>query len=181
MPSPLYRLDVIVSRNSTISTDGAISWSKKWVNNRQNADDNKDKNGKYLKDYYADLFDSRDNSSWKIFSDVAAENYTINNSWTTDDNKSIKGVITVSNPETIREIVEPIIPTYEIKNILLKENPYVYNGKYKFLIAETDNELAEVRIENNKIHIYDASAFAEKKQYLDIEKNPTNLKLIIFK
>lgn len=89
----LYRLDVLVRGNSTISQDGAVDFTKNWVNDRQEADSNKDENGNYIKEFYADLYDSRTNKAWKVFSDVATESKKINNSYTKEDGTVIDGVI----------------------------------------------------------------------------------------
>jgi len=89
----LYRLDVLIRGNSDISQDDAIEWTHNWVNRRQESDDNKDDDGNYLKEYYSDLYDSRTNRGWKVFSDVATKNRTINNSYECDDGSVIKGVI----------------------------------------------------------------------------------------
>ena len=69
----LYRLDVLIRGNSKVSQDYAVKWTKDWVNSRQEADDNIDEDGNYIKEYYADLYDSRTNRGWKVFSDVATE------------------------------------------------------------------------------------------------------------
>ena len=89
----LYRLDVLIRGNSDISQDDAIKWTHNWVNRRQESDDNKDDDGNYLKEYYSDLYDSRTNRGWKVFSDVATKNRAINNSYERDDGSVIKGVI----------------------------------------------------------------------------------------
>jgi len=73
----LYRLDVLIRGNSDISQDDAIEWTHNWVNRRQESDDNKDDDDNYLKEYYSDLYDSRTNRGWKVFSDVATKNRTI--------------------------------------------------------------------------------------------------------
>jgi hypothetical protein len=177
----LKRLDVMIRQNSSVTQDYAIEWTKNWLNHRQEDKSNKDENGNYIYDYFADLYDSRDSSSWKIFSDVAADNRDVQNTWKTKNGKIINGVIYVLSAAIIQNLVKPIIPQYEIKDIQLTENPYTYDGEYKFIIAETDNELAELRVEKNIIYVYDAGAFAEEKQLLDINKHPTNLRLIIFK
>jgi len=177
----LKKLDVMIRQNSTVTQDYAIEWTKNWLNFRQEDSSNKDENGNYIYDYFADLFDSRDNSSWKIFSDVAAKNRDVQNTWTTKDGKKITGVIYTFSTSIVVNMVQPYIPKYEIYNVKMDTNPYVYNGTYKFIIAETDNEMAELRVQDNKIYAYDAGAFAETKQLLDIEKYPTNLKLIVFK
>lgn len=180
MSAPLKLLNVMVRQNSTVTQDFAIEWTKDWLNNRQNDSSNKDSQGNYIYNYFADLFDSRDNSSWKIFSDVAQEENDIANSWTTKDGKVIKGVIYTFSDLIVKKMIGPI-PQYTIQTFQVAENPYIYSGDYKFILAETDNEMAEIRIEDNKIYLYDAGAFAEKKQLLDLNKYPTKLKLIIFK
>ncbi len=88
----LYRLDVIVRGNSTITQDDAIRWTKNWVNQRQEAKNNKTKKG-YKKEFYADLFDSRTAKSWKIFSDVAVKNRNIQNYYICENKEKINGVI----------------------------------------------------------------------------------------
>jgi len=98
----LYRLDVIVRGNSEIAQDKAIKWTKNWVNDRQEATSNKDEDGNYIKEFYADLFDSRTNKSWKVFSDVATKNRSIENEYKCEDGKIIKGIIYLS--EVIDEI-----------------------------------------------------------------------------
>ena len=87
----LYRLDVMVRESSDISEPDAIKWTKDWVNDRQEADDNKYPDGSYKRDYYSDLFDSRTGKIWKVFSDVAADNRDIDDSY--DD---IEGVMYIS-------------------------------------------------------------------------------------
>ena len=92
----LYRLDVIIRGNSTITVDGAVEWTKKWVNEKQEDKKNKDEFGNYLKDYYADLFDSRTIKVWKIFSDVATKNRNIENKYITKNKHTIYGVISLN-------------------------------------------------------------------------------------
>ena len=89
----LYRLDVIVRGNSSATQDYAVEWTKGWVNDRQEADKNKDENGEYISDFYADLFDSRTNKAWKVFSDEAANSRSIDNAYVKEDGSIIEGVI----------------------------------------------------------------------------------------
>jgi len=180
----LQKLEVLIRGNSTISTDDAIEWTKKWVNARQEEDENKDEDGNYLVAFYADLFDSRNSSSWKIFCDVATEEREINNSWICEDSTEIKGVITVFIKENLINDITSRIDTlkYEKVTITPDSNPFVYEvDEFIFIVAETNEEMAELRVEGNKIYIYDASAFAENKQLLDLSEHPLNLTLMIFK
>jgi len=98
----LYRLDVIIRGNSTITEEDAIKWTKNWVNSRQEDSKNKDEKGNYLKEFYADLFDSRSKKSFKVFSDVATKNRAISNSYN-KNNTEISGVIDV-NGEVLKAI-----------------------------------------------------------------------------
>ena len=105
----LYRLDVLVRGNSTVSQDYAVKWTKNWVNDRQEADDNKDEDGNYIKEYYADLYDSRTNKGWKVFSDVATENRSIQNEYICEDGEVIKGVIyTLPFAEDVAKLLSKI-------------------------------------------------------------------------
>jgi len=176
----LKRLDVLIRQNSTISVDDAIIWTKKWLDRRQEDPKNKE-NGKYKNDFFADLFDSRTNFSWKIFSSVATENRDIKNSWITLDGREVPGVIEVLSDKTIKSLLKmkEDVPQYKIEEFFVKENPFIYNGNYKMILAETDNERAEVRVNGNEITIYDASGFVEYKKLLDVKKYPTKIKLFI--
>lgn len=98
----LYRLDVIIRGNSDIKQDEAVEWTKNWVNRRQEDENNKSENGDYLREYYADLFDSRTTKSWKVFSDVATKNRDIKDTYTTKQGLKIKGIISLN--KTLEEI-----------------------------------------------------------------------------
>ena len=81
----LYRLDVMVRKKSDTSEPDAVKWTKNWVNDRQNDEKNKNPDGSYKREYYADLFDSRTGKIWKVFSDVAGENRDIDDKYTNGD------------------------------------------------------------------------------------------------
>ena len=89
----LKRLDLLVRGNSTISQDGAVEFAKNWSNRRQESDTNKDENGDYILEFYVDLYDSRTNKGWKVFSDVATQNRAIENTYTKENGEVIEGVI----------------------------------------------------------------------------------------
>jgi len=179
----LQKLEVLIRGNSTVSTDGAIKWTKSWVNARQESDENKDEEGNYKVAYYADLFDSRNSSSWKVFCDKATEEREISNKWICEDGTEVEGVITVFiKKKLIDEIIENIDnSSFEKISVEPQENPFIYENDCVFIVAETDEEMAELRVDGNKIYIYDASAFAENKQLLDLNEHPLKLTLLIFK
>ena len=132
----LYRLDVLVRGNSTVSQDYAVKWAKNWVNSRQEADDNIDSNGEYIKEFYADLFDSRTNKAWKVFSDVATKNRSIENEYICDDGEVIKGVIyTLPFGDDVAALKEEI-ETLKIEIEFLKAQIYgdTQNSDVKIIV-----------------------------------------------
>ena len=168
----LYRLDVIVRGNSTITQDDAIRWTKNWVNKRQ------EKNKEV--EYYADLYDSRSNRSWKVFSDTAIKNRAIENSYVCENGEIIKGVIFTS-PFLIGESNEVIVDSEDgIKHI----EADVKDAK---IFANVEDSLvAEVRIENQTdtgfdIALYDSTAFVEEKQRLNCKDKPVRVNYLIIR
>jgi len=175
----LYRLDVIVRGNSTITQDGAVKWTKDWVNRRQESDKNKDDNGNYVRQFYADLFDSRISKAWKIFSDVAADTRKIENTYITQDNEEIKGVIFTS-PFLIGKTEEVIVDTADGTKYISYQN----NNAKIFLQVE-DSLKAVPRVENQtndgfQIVLYDGEYYDEDKVKLDCSENPIKVNLAIF-
>ncbi len=176
----LYRLDVIVRGNSTVTQDYAVKWTKNWVNKRQEEDENKDENGKYLKEYYADLYDSRTNKSWKVFSDVATENRAIENEYVCENGEIIKGVIFTS-PYLMGESKEVIVDS---EDGILHIAADVKNATI-FATVE-DSLVAEVRIENQTddgfdIVLYDSTAFVEDRIRLNCKEKPIRVNYLIIR
>jgi len=79
----LYKKNVLIRGNSTITLGAAITWTKNWVNTFQERDENKDENGNYIAYYYADLFDSRVKKLLYVFSDAAVNYYSMDAQWFT--------------------------------------------------------------------------------------------------
>jgi len=184
MALPLKKLDVLIRGNSSITIDKAIDWAKNWVNDRQDSDENKDEDGNQKEAFYADLFDSRDSSQFKIFSYVATEEREIQNSYITEDDEEIPGVITVFIKENLKqEIIDSVgsSSSSETFKIQMTNNPEIIDKDFDYLVAETEEELAELRILDNRIFAYDSAAFAEEKQLLDIEKTKVELKILLIK
>jgi len=99
----LKRLDVLVRKNSTVTQDYAVSFTKHFVNNRQERES-------AAVEYYADLFDSRTKKSWKVYSDKACDIYDINNYYTTADGHKIHGVVTLNTTDlTMQQLFDHII------------------------------------------------------------------------
>ena len=177
--SSLYRLDVIVRGNSTITQDGAVKWVKDWVNRRQEDTKNKDEEGNYLREYYADLFDSRYNKSWKVFSDVATKSREIENYYITSDNEEIKGVIFTS-PFIVGKTEEIIITSENgVKHIEYANN----NAKIFLQVEESLKAIARVENQDNKgfnIALYNAEYYEEDKVRLDCSNTPIKVNMAIF-
>lgn len=132
----LYRLDVLIRGNSKVSQDYAVKWTKDWVNSRQEADDNIDEDGNYIKEYYADLYDSRTNKGWKVFSDAATENRAIENKYFCEDGEVIKGVIyTLPFGDDVASLKEEI-ETLKIEIEFLKAQIYgdTQNSDVKIIV-----------------------------------------------
>jgi len=71
----LLRKDVLVRPNSTVTEAGALKWTRNWLNDFQNADDNKDENGKYINYFFADIFFAKNKKIIRMFSDECKEEY----------------------------------------------------------------------------------------------------------
>jgi len=174
----LYRLDVIVRGNSTITQDDAIKWTKNWVNDRQKEKQNKNFNGSYRREYYADLFDSRTNKSWKVFSDVATKNRVIENEYICENNEVIKGVIFTS-PFLVGIAKEVLIDSENgTKHIFYK------NKNAKIFLQVEDSLKAVARVENQTdegfdIVLYDGEYFEEDKVRLNCKDNPIKVNVTI--
>jgi hypothetical protein len=184
MALPLKKLDVLIKGNSTITIDDAMDWVKNWVDERQDASDNLDEDGNQIEAFYADLFDSRDSSQFKVFSYKATDEREISNSFIKEDGKKVLGVITVFIKEDLKEeIISSLgnISETSSYNITMTSNPEIIEDDFDYLVAETEEELAELRILDNKIYAYDAGAFAEEKQLLNIEETNVELKILIIK
>jgi len=171
----LYRLDVIVRGNSTITQDDAVRWTKNWVNKRQEADDNKNDDGSYKKEFYADLFDSRSKKSFKIFSDVAVKNRAIENSYICKNGEKIDGVIDLSVFKTQEVIIDSENGT---KHITFP------NHNAKIFLQVEDSLKAIARVENQTdngfdIVLYDGEYFEEDKVKLNCKNNPIKVNLLI--
>ena len=167
----LYRLDVIIRGNSSITEEKAIEWTKNWVNNRQEDSKNKDEEGNYLKEFYADLFDSRTKKSFKIFSDVATKNREIRNSY-----NDIQGVITTS---AFIDKGEVIIDT---KNGTKHIN--INNNNSTIFLQVEDSLKAIARVENQNengfdIVLYDGEYFDEDRVKLDCNNNPIKVNYLV--
>ena len=92
----LRKYEVMVRQNSKATIDYLIEKYKRVMNTFQEADKNK-VNGKYVFIWYAEIFDSRTNKSWKVFCDYATELFNIENIYITKTKQSIKGVIYISS------------------------------------------------------------------------------------
>ena len=66
---PLLRKDVLVRPNSDKTEEEALKWTRNWLNNFQNADDNKDENGKFKNYFFADVFFAKNKKIIRMFSD----------------------------------------------------------------------------------------------------------------
>ena len=175
----LYRLDVIIRGNSDITEIDAIKWTKNWVNKRQEKSDNKNPDGSYKREYYADLFDSRSKKLFKIFSDVATKNRNISNTY-----NNIKGVISVLGSSN--ENNSSYISKGEV--IINTENGTkrieVNNNNAQIFLQVEDSLKAIARVENQNengfdIVLYDGEYFDEDRVKLDCSDNPIKVNYLV--
>jgi hypothetical protein len=182
----LKKLDVLIRGTSTITTCDAIKWCNSWANDRQDSEDNKDENGDYIEEFFIELFDSRDGSTFKLFNDYSTEIRDIDNSYVCSNGDEIKGVITVLiKADLIEEILNSINTSsnVETRNIDITVNPYTLeDNNIKFMSANTSDDVAEIRITGNTITIFDAGAFADSEELYEVsEEKPLNLEIMIIK
>ncbi len=71
----LRKKEVLVRPNSPKSFAEAIAWVRSWLNNFQEKDYNKDKNGNYINYYFADVFFAKNKSIYRVFSDACKDRY----------------------------------------------------------------------------------------------------------
>ena len=135
----LKRLDVLVRKNSTVSQDYAVIFTKNFVNHRQSL-------VKSNIEYYADLFDSRTKKSWKIYSDKACDVYDIDNYYTTESGEDIRGVITLNSTDlTLQQLFD-----------------------YTTLKPDTDNRIYFYRIPGRFICIWDTIKYRVYNKYIQL-------------
>ncbi len=153
-----------------MSQDYAVEWTKNWVNDRQAKDDSKE--------YYADLYDSRTNRGWKVFSDVATENRAIANEYVKKDGSIIKGVI-FTTPFFVGTSKEIVVDTPDgTKHIDYK------NRNAKIFLQVEDSLRAIPRVENQTddgfdVVLYDGTYFEEDRVRLDCSNNPIKVNILI--
>lgn len=93
----LKKFEVMVRQNSDKTMDYLVVKYKRIMNDFQERSTNKNEDGSYKLIWYAEIFDSRTNKTYKIFCDYATKLYDISNTYVTQGNRTIKGVIYVSS------------------------------------------------------------------------------------
>jgi len=74
-----YRLDLFVKPDSTATEQQVYDFALNWVNDRTNAESNKDENGDPINAYYCDVTDfKRGGKKYMIFSDLARDMLGLN-------------------------------------------------------------------------------------------------------
>ncbi len=72
----LYKKEVLIRPNSTITQEGAIDWTKNWLDNTfQEVDENKNDDGSYKDYFFADIFDSRTSEILRVYTDACKAKY----------------------------------------------------------------------------------------------------------
>ncbi len=73
----LVKDEWIIRKTSTISISDANSYIRGQLDNKQDQEDNLDAGDDYIDNYFADLFDSRDGSLYRIYSVGATNNTSV--------------------------------------------------------------------------------------------------------
>ena len=73
----LYKKEVLVRPNSTISETDALKWTQNWLNQFQDADENKDEDGNYINYFFGDVFFAKNKKIWRVFSDACETKYSM--------------------------------------------------------------------------------------------------------
>lgn len=73
----LIKEEWIIRKTSTISIDAANSYIRDQLDNKQDAEENISSSGDYIDNFFADLFDSRDGSLYRIYSVGATNNSAV--------------------------------------------------------------------------------------------------------
>lgn len=75
----LYKKEVVVRPTSTVTLQGAIDFTKGWLNDTfQNKAENKDAEGNYIDYFFGDIFDARNGNIYRVFSDACSVKYGMN-------------------------------------------------------------------------------------------------------
>jgi len=97
----LKTLTLLTRQTSTIDEKGLIEYANKWANDREESDSENM--------YYVDVFDSRNNKSYKVFSDKAKDTYKI-----TNEMFGIDGVIYLSDVVDEVNTLKELIDNFEV-------------------------------------------------------------------
>jgi hypothetical protein len=77
MAGALWKKEVVIRQNSTVTVAGGQNWTKNWLNSFQDDSSNIDQNGEYIDFFFADLFDSRTGNLYRIFTDAAGTRFNM--------------------------------------------------------------------------------------------------------
>jgi hypothetical protein len=101
MAGALWKKEVVIRQNSTISVVGGQNWTRNWLDSFQDDQDNIDENGDYIDFYFADLFDSRTGNLYRIFTDAAGSRFNMTDTVfeMLNTSKYVKTVDVSDNPD----------------------------------------------------------------------------------
>jgi hypothetical protein len=77
MANALWKKEVVIRQNSTISIGAAQDWTRNWLASFQDDADNIDGSGEYIDYFFGDLFDARTGNLYRIFSDASGTKYNM--------------------------------------------------------------------------------------------------------
>jgi len=145
----LIKEDWIIRKTSTISIDKANSYIRDQLDDKQDASDNLTSSGDYIDNFFADLFDSRDGSLYRIYSVGATNNSSVIDGNADEGDSYFNIVLTsdviteIENSGTFLKVVDAS-STYASKD----EIPDLTNYRVESEIVQlVDNKINAIQID----------------------------------
>jgi hypothetical protein len=136
----LIKEEWIIRKTSTISIDSANSYIRGQLDEKQDATENLNSSGGYIDNFFADLFDSRDGSLYRIYS-VGATNASDVIDGDADAGDSYFNVVLTS------DVIEQIEQSGTFVTVTDATNTYATKGELP--------DLTDYRIESEIVQIVD--------------------------
>jgi hypothetical protein len=135
----LVKDEWIIRKSSSISIEKAENYIRNQLDKKQDDDKNKNLSGDYVDFYFADLFDSRDGSLYRIYSTAATENSKVIDG-STENGDSYYNVVKISEIyDTISE--KYVTKSYANDNLvkIVDLNDYLKKAEIEKMIKDAIN------------------------------------------
>jgi len=145
----LVKDEWIIRKTSTISIVSANSYIRGKLDTKQDDENNKDSNDAYIDNYFADLFDSRDGSLYRIYS-VGATNNTSVVAGDSDAGDSYFNVVLTSDVITQIENSGTFVTAVDASTTYATKTELPDLTNYRIedeIIQIVDNKIASIKID----------------------------------